>query len=87
MLKNLMNKCQVAIVIKSNYLTLWIEIVSKNIYLFSDAANDYSDNMIEQVDMIEVKTEPNESDELYSVCKNIHMIDNHSRQDEVTSGS
>ena len=82
-----MNKCQVAIVIKSNYLTLWIEIVSKNIYLFSDAANDYSDNMIEQVDMIEVKTEPNESDELFSICKNTNMVANYSSNDRTTSES
>ena len=54
---------------------------------FSDAANDNSENMCEQVDMVEVKTEPNESDELFSVCKNTKMVDNHSRQDEVTSES
>ena len=31
--------------------------------LFSDAANGYSDNMSEQIDMLEVKTEPNEFDD------------------------
>ena len=43
--------------------------------------------MSEQVDMVEVKTEPNESDEMLSVCKNTNVVDNHSRQDEVTSES
>ena len=52
--------------------------------LFLDAANDYSDNMSEQVDMIEVKTEPNESHELFFNCKNTKIVDNHSRQNEVT---
>ena len=56
-------------------------------YLFSDAANYYTANMSEQVDMVEVKTEPNESDELFSVCKNTNMVYNHSRLDEVTSES
>ena len=41
--------------------------------------------MSEQVDMGEVKTEPNESDELFSVCKNTTIVENHSRQYEVTS--
>ena len=52
--------------------------------LFSDDANDYSDNMSEQVDMVEVKTEPNESDELFSACKNTNVVAKHSNQDEVT---
>ena len=52
-------------------------------YLFSDAANCYSDNMSEQVDMVEVKTEPDQSDELFSVCKNTNMVENCSRQDKV----
>ena len=52
--------------------------------LFADAANGYSDNMSEQVDMVQVKTETNESDELVSVCKNTNMVVNHSIQDEVT---
>ena len=43
--------------------------------------------MIEQVDMVEVETERNESDELFSVCKNTSMVTNHSKQDEVTSES
>ena len=51
-------------------------------FLFSDSANDYSDNMSEQVGMVEVKTEPNESVELFSVC---NMAD--SRNDEATSKS
>ena len=54
------------------------------ILLFSYAANDNSDNMSEQVDMVEVKTEPNEFDDLNSVCKNTNMVDSHSRQDKVT---
>ena len=40
--------------------------------------------MSEQIDMVEVETEPNDSDELFSVCKNTDMVDNNSRQDEVT---
>ena len=51
---------------------------------FSDAANDNSENMCEQVDMVEVKTEPNESDELCSFSKNINMFGNHSRCDKTT---
>ena len=43
--------------------------------------------MIEQVDMGEVKTEPNESGELFSVCKNTSMLDNYSNYDEVISES
>ena len=43
--------------------------------------------MSEQVDMVEVKTRPNESDKLFSVCKNTDMVDNSSGQDEVTSES
>ena len=54
---------------------------------FSDVANDYSDNMSEQVDMIEVKIEPNESDELFSACKTTDMVDNHSINDRTTSES
>ena len=52
-----------------------------------DVANYYSKNMSEQVDMVEVKTEPNESNELFSVCKNNNMVENCSRQDEVISES
>ena len=37
--------------------------------------------MSEQVDMVEVETEPNE---LFSVCKKTYMVANHLRQDEVT---
>ena len=40
--------------------------------------------MSEQVDMDEVKTEPNESDELFSVSKNINTVGNHSRCDKTT---
>ena len=43
--------------------------------------------MPEQVDMVEVKIEPNEPDELFSVCKNTNMVDNHSKNDETTSES
>ena len=43
--------------------------------------------MVEQVDMLEVKTEPNESDELFFDRENTDMVDNHSKQDEVTSES
>ena len=56
-------------------------------FFVSDVANDYTDNMSEQVDMVEVETEPNESYEMFSVFKNTNMVDNHSRQDEVTSES
>ena len=37
--------------------------------------------------MVEVKTEPNESDELIPVCKNTDIFDNNSIQDELTSES
>ena len=43
--------------------------------------------MSEQVDMVEVKTEPNESEELFSFCGNANMVDNNSIQDKVTSES
>ena len=43
--------------------------------------------MTEHVDIVEVKTEPNETDELFSVCKNNNMVDNNSRNDETTSES
>ena len=56
-------------------------------FLVLDGANDYSDNMCGQVDMVEVKTEPNESDELFSACKNIKKVDNHSMNDRTTSES
>ena len=56
-------------------------------FLFADDENDYSDNMNEQVDMVEVKTELNESEELFSVCKNTNMLDNHLTKDKVTSKS
>ena len=57
------------------------------INIILDAANGYSDIMSKQVDMVEVETEPNESDELFSFCKNTDMVDKHSRQDEITSES
>ena len=53
-------------------------------YLFADAAHDYSDNMSEQVDMVEVETEHNEPNESFSVCKNTKVVDNHSRNDKTT---
>ena len=43
--------------------------------------------MSEHVDMVEVKTEPNELDELFSVCKNTYMVDNHSRNNGTISES
>ena len=55
--------------------------------IISDAANYNSDNMSEQVDMVEIETEPNEYDELFSICKNTNMVVNHSRQDVPTSES
>ena len=62
-----------------------------NICLFinviSDDANANSDIMSEQVDMAQVETGPNESEELFSVCKNTTMVDNHSRIDRNTSES
>ena len=39
--------------------------------------------MSEQVDMVEVETEPNESDELFSDGENTDMLANNSRQDEL----
>ena len=57
------------------------------VFLFSDVKNNFSDNMSEQVDMVEVKTEPNESEELFSFCGNANMVDNNSIQDKVTSES
>ena len=56
-------------------------------FLFSDSANDYSDNMSEQVGMVEVKTEPNESVEFFSVCKNTNVVANYSSNDITTSES
>ena len=53
-------------------------------FLFSDAANEYSDNISEQVDMVEAETEPNESDELFT---NTNMVDNNSRNDKAVSES
>ena len=41
--------------------------------------------MSEQNYMVEVKTEPYESDYLNSVCKNTNMVDSHSQQDKVTT--
>ena len=43
--------------------------------------------MSEQVDMVEVETEPNQPEELFSICKNTNMFANSSRQDEVTPES
>ena len=43
--------------------------------------------MSEQVDMVEVKTEPNECHEMFSACKNANMVDNHSMIDQTTSKS
>ena len=51
--------------------------------LFPAAANDYSYNMSEQVDI----GESNDFNELFSVSKNTNIVDNRSRQDEVTSES
>ena len=55
--------------------------------LFLDAANDNSDNMSEQVNLVEVKTESNESDELFFDGENTDMVDSHSQQDNITSES
>ena len=55
--------------------------------MFPDITNDYSDNVSGLVDLVEVKNEPNESEELFSICKNTNIVTNHSRQDEVTSES
>ena len=43
--------------------------------------------MSEQVEIVEVETEPDESDELFSLCKNINMVDNHSSDGKTTSES
>ena len=43
--------------------------------------------MSEQVDMVEVKTEPNDSDELISDGENTTMVDNNSSNDRTTSES
>ena len=43
--------------------------------------------MSEQVDMVEVKTEPNESDQLFSVCRNTNMVRNYSSNDRNISKS
>ena len=43
--------------------------------------------MSEQVDMVEVKTEPNESDELFDVCTYTNMFENLSRNEHTTSES
>ena len=43
--------------------------------------------MSEQVDMVEVKTESNEFDEFFSLCKNTIMFDNIARNDKTTSES
>ena len=37
--------------------------------------------MSKKVDIVEIKTEPNESVELFSDGENTNMFDNHSRQD------
>ena len=55
--------------------------------LFSDAANEYSENMSEQVGMVEVKTEHNTSDELFSVSKTTNIVANYSEKDGPTSES
>ena len=43
--------------------------------------------MSEQVDIVEIKTEPNESVELFSVCKNTNVVANYSSHDITTSES
>ena len=43
--------------------------------------------MSEQVDTVEVITESNKSDELFSLCKNNNMVDNYSSNDRTTSES
>ena len=55
-----------------------------NRILFSDATNDYSNNMSEQVDIVEVKIE---SDEFFSNCKNTNMFDNLFSNDNITRES
>ena len=57
------------------------------INVISDDANDSSENISEQVHMVEVNTESDESDELFSVCENTIMVTNHSRQHNITSES
>ena len=84
MLTKLVKMYQVGISRKRNNIIILIEIVVVFIPVFSDVTNDYSDNMSEQVDMVEVKTEPNESDELFSVCKNTNMVENSLRNDSTT---
>ena len=64
-----------------------MKIILVYVFLLSDSANDYSDNMSEQVDMVEVKTKPNESDELLSVCKTTNMVANHRSNDKTRSES
>ena len=59
-------------------------IICLFIRIISDAVIDYSDNMSKQVDVVEVKTEPNESDDLFTVT---NMVDNHSGQDKIVSKS
>ena len=55
--------------------------------LVSDATKDYSDIINEQVDMVEVETEPNESHELFSISKNTINIANHLMIDQTISKS
>ena len=43
--------------------------------------------MSEQVGMVEVEIEPFESDELFSVCKNTNMVDNHSMNEKTACES
>ena len=62
-------------------------IICLFIRIISDAANDYSDNMSETVEMVEVKTDSNESGKLYYVCKNTNMVYKHSTNDKFTSES
>ena len=85
MLTNLVKMYQVVKVVKYNKLTVGTEYLVFFINTISDAANDYSDNMSEQVDVVEVKTEPNESDELVSICKITNVVANHSRNHKTTA--
>ena len=55
------------------------------VFLFLGTSDDYPDNMSEQIDVVEVKSEPNESDELLSVFKNTNMVDNHSMSKGIAS--
>ena len=87
MLTYLVNVYQVTFIRKSNNFTVLIEVVLVNIFLLSDDSHDYSNNMSEKVDIVEVKTEPNESDELFSVCKITNRVDNYSKNDKTTSES